>query len=611
MRNTDPIAFFQDHRETIFFWSGVAGGVLVLYLILRFFAMRLGGWTAAWRRVCREVALTAYAFSWPVRAWIRYRRSVAALIRLLGTASTWRDAEHALVAAKLEAFPAQPYAAVVGARTVTVLFAALTMPTPQGIWREVPGEPTSWTAARTELPSVTPDTDGRPPVIVALGETDHNAVFLDLAVGPPILGVDGERRASTALFQAIAVQVDARLPGGQVVVADGVHRDVPGPMIRDAYRTARATPPRLGLPAFLATPELPAPLPPELAEPPLETPPLRIVLRGAGRGFVRTALTDKHGRVAVPGTPVVATGNGLGAALTRILADIPPVLPPAPAGLATPGSERQAAYAEAAESSSAEWALDEESRAAEPAPAHELDRGLAEAWEDESADEFAVSADLTRSDVSTAAASRAAAATAVREATATAAAAGMSTSVPAARNAAGTAGNRPATTRSTVPPAPPAAPPADRTDEADRPDAPTPPSDERAPTDAARSENGEHGHATRPDRSAAPAPAPDAPTGSAQDEESARPGTSIPPPPVPTDEPGLPEGDPVLGIPPPDGEPFLGLPPPEWARDAAIDDEPAAPGVSARGEPEPATDGTEPGDAPAAPPTTPRRPGSG
>ncbi|MFF7244489.1 hypothetical protein ACFZBU_11395 [Embleya sp. NPDC008237] len=346
MRNTDPLDFIRDHREAILRWGGIAAAALVIFLIIRFIAMRLGGWKAAGRRLWREVALTAYAFTAPARAWLRYRRSLRVLAERLGASATWRDAERALVAAKFAAAPGRPYAAVVGDTTVTVLFAAADMPPPRGLWQAVPDDPWAWTAARAELPSVTPDAEGTRPVVVALGERDLDCVFLDLVVGPPMVCVQGDPRSGPALFQAVAAQLDARLPGGQVVVADGVHRDVPGPPVRDAYRTAGAKPARLGLPAFLVTPELPDPLPPELAEPQGAAPSLRVLLGGPGRGHVRALLTDVHGRVAVPGTPLVVASNALGAALARVLPTIPPVLPPAPAPVSRPGTGRAEWFAE-------------------------------------------------------------------------------------------------------------------------------------------------------------------------------------------------------------------------------------------------------------------------
>ncbi|WP_331771960.1 hypothetical protein OG948_51270 (plasmid) [Embleya sp. NBC_00888] len=356
MRNTDPLDFFTNHRDTILRWGGISAAVLILFLIIRSIAMRFGGWKAASRRLGREIALTAYAFGAPMRTWLRYRRSVRLLVARLGASTTWRDAERALVAAKFAAAPGQPYAAVVGDDTVTVLFAAADMPPPSGLWQPVPDDPWAWTASRAQLPSVTPDAEGSRPVVVALGERDRDCVFLDLVVGPPMVCVQGDPRSGPALFQAVAAQLDARLPGGQVVVADGVHRDVPGPPVRDAYRTARATPPRLGLPVFLATPELPDPLPPELAEPQGDSPSLRVLLGGPGRSHVRTLSTDVHGRVGVPGTPLVVSCNALGAALARVLPTVPPVLPPVPAPVSRAGAGH------------AEWFVEEESGTAVAEP---------------------------------------------------------------------------------------------------------------------------------------------------------------------------------------------------------------------------------------------------
>ncbi|MGW0659756.1 hypothetical protein [Streptodolium elevatio] len=330
MRNTDPFDFFQKHRDIIFRWSAILGIALVVFLIVRFFAMRLGGWRAAWRRLCREVALTAYAFSAPVRSWIRHRQSARRLVLALGAHASWRDAEQALKDARSAAAPAQPYAVYVDAASVTVLFAARDMPPASGIWQTDQEDPAAWTAPRTALPPVTADAGGVRPIVVALGEAGQSCVFLDLAIGPPTVAVEGEQRSRNALFQAVAAQVDARLPAPQAVIAEGVHADFAGEPVRAAYRTALATPPRLGIPAFLITAALPDPLPPELAEPPREVTEMRILLRGPGRGYVRTLLTDRHGRAAVPGTPLLVTCHALGAALAKVLPHIPPVLPPAP-----------------------------------------------------------------------------------------------------------------------------------------------------------------------------------------------------------------------------------------------------------------------------------------
>ncbi|MDH6521730.1 hypothetical protein M2163_001279 [Streptomyces sp. SAI-135] len=328
MRNTDPFVWFHEHSDAVFRWLGIAGLALLLYLLLRWWAMRWGGWRAAWARMRREVAVTAHAFAQPLRAWLGHRRALRLLVRRLRDQATWRDAERALAAARTAVAPARPYAALVGARTVTVLLAER-------------GEPAPWTVNRAELPTVTPEAADVRPIVVAVGTADHqgeqHCAFLDLAVGPPVLSVTGDDRATRALLQTLAAQLDARLPGPLVVVAAGVHRDHPGEPVREAYRAARETPPRLGIAPVLVAAELPDPLPPELADPPGDSPALRVLVLGPGRGYVRTLLTDRHGRVAVTGTPLLARCATLGRAVARVLPTIPPVLPPAPSAEAAPG----------------------------------------------------------------------------------------------------------------------------------------------------------------------------------------------------------------------------------------------------------------------------------
>ena len=340
MGTADPFKFFHDHRDVIFRCVGIAAGALAVFLLLRVVAMRFGGWRAAWRRLCREVALTTYAFVAPLLAWRRYRRSTQTLIQGLRRPDTWRYAERALVAARFAAAPARPYAAVVTQSTVTVFLAGAAATSPQGIWRASGAQPGAWTARLEEIPAVTPDTDGARPIVVALGVADHGCVFLDMAVGPPMVCVEGEAVVRSGLFQAIAAQMDARLPGGRVIVAEGVHPGFPSEPVRAAYRCATDTPPLFGIPAFLVATELPDPLPPELTEPPTGAAAVRILLRGPGRGYVRTLLADRAGRVAVIGTPVVAACNALGTALAHVLPDIPPVLPPMPAPVSSPGVGR-------------------------------------------------------------------------------------------------------------------------------------------------------------------------------------------------------------------------------------------------------------------------------
>ncbi|CAL9478707.1 hypothetical protein SUDANB171_02986 [Streptomyces sp. enrichment culture] len=321
MRNTDPFEFFSTHRDTIFRICGIIGALLIVFLILRAIAMRMGGWKAAWARVKRELAVTRNAFAAPFRAWFQHQRRLRRLVHHLGAPLTWRDAERALVRARQEAAPARPYAALVDDREVTVLLADSS-------------EAGTWTIDRTELPAVTPDPDAVRPVIVALGASEDGtgrAVFLDLATGPQQFAIEGDQRAAAALLQAIAAQLDVRLPAGLVTVAEGVHRNHQGEPVRNAYRAARETEPHFGLAPVLIATELPDPLPVELSAPPsadLTVP--RVIVTGPGRGHVRRLLADRHSRVYVTGTPLLPFFDALGRALARVLPHIPPVLPPAP-----------------------------------------------------------------------------------------------------------------------------------------------------------------------------------------------------------------------------------------------------------------------------------------
>ncbi|RMB83436.1 hypothetical protein [Streptomyces shenzhenensis] len=328
MRNTDPFVWFREHSDALFRWLGFIGLAVLCFVLLRYWALRWGGWRAWAARLARELALTAAAFADPLRSWLRHRSALRLLARRLREPTTWQDAERALAAARAGDLPGRPYAVLVGARTVTVLLAGRAAPEP-------------WTVARAELPPVTPQAAGARPIVVALGTQrgggEQQCAFLDLSVGPPVLSAAGDEKASRALLQALAAQLDARLPRSLVVVAEGVHRRHPGQPVRTAYRTARDTRHPLGLAPVLVTTALPDPLPPELAAPPGAEPALRVLVLGEARGYARLLVTERHGRVAVMGTPLLPRCDGLGRAVARVLDTLPPVPVPATATDAAAG----------------------------------------------------------------------------------------------------------------------------------------------------------------------------------------------------------------------------------------------------------------------------------
>ncbi|MCE7083378.1 hypothetical protein [Streptomyces sp. ST2-7A] len=359
MRNVDPIAFFSEHRDTIFRICGALGTLLILFLLLRAVAMRMGGWSAARARVVRELAVTRHAFAAPVRNWYRHRRDLRYLTRALRSPLTWRDAERAMAAARPLCAPARPYAAVVGRGLVLVRLAgpAGSTPAPPAPWAigvddDGEDDPTLWAIAREDLPMVpmTPVTrpagDPAPvtdpatddgareyrPVLVAVGRDggDGGCAFLDVGSGPPVIGIEGDGRNREVLLRTLAAQVDARLPAGLVTVSEGVHPRHAGLPVREAYRRVRETPAERGYGPVLVAPHAPDPLPAEFAEPVRRSDAPRFLLGSPGRGHVRLLLTDRHGRVVVTGTPLLTIAGALARAVARALPDIPPVIPPMP-----------------------------------------------------------------------------------------------------------------------------------------------------------------------------------------------------------------------------------------------------------------------------------------
>ncbi|MBB0232262.1 hypothetical protein, partial [Streptomyces calidiresistens] len=344
MRNVDPIAFFSEHRDTIFRICGVLGTLLVLFLMVRAIAMRMGGWSAARARVSRELAVTRHAFAAPVRNWYRHRRDLRYLTRALRSPLTWRDAERAMAAVRPLCEPGRPWAVTVTRDLVLVRLAGPTdsMPAPAAPWEpgideegeDVPG---LWMIPREDLPMVPTDEAAREyrPVLVAVGRDGGaggtgGCAFLDAGGGPPVIGLEGDVRNRAVLLRTLAAQMEARLPAGLVTVSEGVHPRYPGMPVRDAHRIVRDTEPQRGYGPVLVAPHAPDPLPAEFAEPVRRPDAPRFLLGSPGRGHVRLLLIDRHGQLVVTGTPLLTAAGALARAVARALRDIPPVLPPMP-----------------------------------------------------------------------------------------------------------------------------------------------------------------------------------------------------------------------------------------------------------------------------------------
>lgn len=303
------------------------GGLLLLLAVLAHLAVRRGGgWRAARRRARREVAATAAAFAAPVRAQLRFRRDVRLILRLLGGRAGWADAERALLNAGLVP-DVRPYAALLGPALVGVLVACGpgTPPQPPEPWTVDDADPRLWWIAREDVAAAATGVGRTAPLLAVLGTDGRHAVLLDLADGPAVLEFGGERGLARAVLQAVAAQLDTRLPVGAVTVADGVHPQHQGPDPAAALVTAERAAAG-GHPAFAVCAAVVDEVRPAAG--------VRVLTLGGARGTARLLTADRDGlRIRGSGLRVDAV------ALARATARILPSLPPHPAFDAAPADD--------------------------------------------------------------------------------------------------------------------------------------------------------------------------------------------------------------------------------------------------------------------------------
>ncbi|WP_329493182.1 hypothetical protein [Kitasatospora herbaricolor] len=293
---------------------GLAGLLLLVAVLAQLGARRAGGWRVVRRRLRREAGATAAAFAAPVRAQLRYRRHLRLLVRLLGDRSGWADAERAaLGAGRVQGV--QPYGVLLGRTVVGVLVACgpAAPPRPPEPWAVDDTDPRLWWLDRAAAAGVA--TGGRPaPLLAALGTDGRHAVLLDLATGPAVTVLSGERGIARAVLQALAAQLDARLPAGAVTVADGVNLRHSGPDPAVALALAE----RAGTgdaPAFAVCAELPAGARPAAGS--------RVLALSGARGSARLLTADRAG-LSVLGTGLRVDAVPLARATARSLALLPP-----------------------------------------------------------------------------------------------------------------------------------------------------------------------------------------------------------------------------------------------------------------------------------------------
>jgi hypothetical protein len=308
-------------RQGLTVLLGFAGVLLLLIVLVHLVVRRNGGWRALGRGLRREAALTAAAFVAPFQAQLRYRRHLRLLVRLLGTRAGWADAEGALLWAATVRPDVRPYAALLGPEMVGVLVAAgpADPPEPPDPWFPDDADPRLWWIDRAHVAGPAAAGSGsRPaaaPLLVALGTDGEDAMLLDMMAGPAVMAVDGEPRTARAIVQAVAAQLDARLPAGSVTVAAGVSPQYSGPDPARAVATA-ARAAASGGPAFAVCPVAP------LEQPVPDG--VRLIVAGEARGRARLLAAGRDGLLLVHGTPLRPDAVALPPALARILGGLPP-----------------------------------------------------------------------------------------------------------------------------------------------------------------------------------------------------------------------------------------------------------------------------------------------
>ena len=223
-------------------WLGFAGIAILVIVAINLLVRRLGGWLLFWRSVRRELVMTARAWYEPVATSVRYRRRLRFLTGVLRSPRAWGDAERAIGHAASLSDEFEPYGLVLGKDRIGVLVAggAPSGELPQP-WSRDRSDPRLWWIARAELDGYSVASGSAPvqaPLLTCLGtdSTGRTAVLLDLLAGPEAVSVYGVPRTARSVVQAVAAQLDVRLPAGAVEVAAGVHQGHAGRSMAEAVK---------------------------------------------------------------------------------------------------------------------------------------------------------------------------------------------------------------------------------------------------------------------------------------------------------------------------------------------------------------------------------------
>ncbi|MBB5839635.1 hypothetical protein [Kribbella italica] len=221
---------------------GYIGLALLFLVLLNLLVRKLGGWRRLGRGIKRETSRTVHAFTDPVRDRIRYRRRLRFLAGVLRNHAGWAQAEQAMSYAAAIDPGMAPYALALTKRRIGVLVAgaAAERPLPEP-WEKDPDDPRLWWIERGELADYSLPPGYRPPqtpllVCLGTGTDGGSAIMIDLLAGPSSLSVYGVPRLAQGVVQAVAAQLDVRLPVGAVEVAEGIHDRHDGMRLEEAIR---------------------------------------------------------------------------------------------------------------------------------------------------------------------------------------------------------------------------------------------------------------------------------------------------------------------------------------------------------------------------------------
>ncbi|WP_405063540.1 hypothetical protein OG474_18345 [Kribbella sp. NBC_01505] len=288
---------------------GLIGLALLTIVLIHLLVRRLGGWKRLFGWLGREIKRTWRAFVEPIAARRRYRRRLRLLAKVLRDEESWDQAERALGAASAIGPTVAPYAVVLAGRRIGVLVAGGTVLEPPVPWSADAVDPRLWWIDRGDVPGRSPIQEM--PLLTCLG-TDSGGttvVMLDLLSGPRTLSVYGAEPTARAVVQAIAAQLDVRLPVGAVEVAEGIHPYHDGLPLSDAAR-------RLGAWFVIGAGPLPVPLPTGR----------RMVCLGVARGSARLleAMPDQTLRLHGGASWLRIDPLPLARAVARSIRDVPP-----------------------------------------------------------------------------------------------------------------------------------------------------------------------------------------------------------------------------------------------------------------------------------------------